>query len=267
LNRANPTSGHFDVNRYQINALRPTAIIVHGLHKTGTMFLYQLFHRLSRARRIAYYSANHEQPNDHQVDPNLDHDFCLCPIRSYADEPGFLGEQFQTRRIFHVRDPRDIVVSQYFSYGWRHTDDGFHKGHHRQRETIQSLCIDEYVLQRQSVIDPLKAQFADLIHRQPYELRNVIRYEQMVLNFPQWLESVITHFEFRMPAAVKARFAFRYRHEFQPEDDPKSHKRNVTPGDHLRKLQPATIDQLNQIFEPELRALKYAFDGSLREVA
>lgn len=264
------TIDHFVKNlvpRYQINSLQPTGIIVHGLHKSGTMFLYQLCHRLSRARRIAYYSSNHEKPNDHLITADIDHDFCLCPIRSYANEPFPFSNNVRIKRIFHVRDPRDILVSQYYSYGWLHTAEGFNCGRRRQRESIQSMSIDEYVLQQQAVVRPLKKQFADLIHRQPYELRNVVRYEQMVLDFPAWLDKVLSVFEFRMSGIVKARFAFRYRNEFQPDDNPGSHKRSVVPGDYLRHLQPQTIDRLNLLFEPELRALKYSSDDSMRMVA
>lgn len=262
----NPNLGK-TVARNLINPLRPTAIVVHGLHKSGTMFLYQLFYRLARARKIQYYSSNHEQPNDHLITEQTDHDLCLCPIRSYADEPACLNESFRIRRIFHVRDPRDILVSQYYSYGWRHSEEGFESGRQRQRTSIQSMEIDDYVLQQQAVIGPLKKRFADLIHRQPYELANVVRYEQMVLNFPEWLEQVVKPFEFKVPSLVKARFAFRYRNEFQPDNNPNSHKRNVLPGDHRRRLKPETIERLNLIFEPELRALKYSENGSLKKVA
>lgn len=253
--------------RYQINSLQPTGIIVHGLHKSGTMFLYQLFLRLARARKIEYYSSNHAAPNDQLITPEIDHDFCLCPIRSYGDEPGPFPDHFRIKRVFHVRDPRDTLVSQYFSYGWRHTEDGFNRGRQRQRESIQSMSIDEYVLNQKSVIRPLRKRYADLIHRQPYELRNIVRYEQMVLDFPGWLEKIIRPFEFRMPGLIKTRFAFRYRNEFQPDDNPDSHKRSVLPGDYLRRLRPETIGQLNEIFEPELRALKYSMGSRMRQAA
>jgi hypothetical protein len=245
------------LSRYQINSLQPTGIIVHGLHKSGTMFLYQLFQRLARVRRIAFYSSNHSQPNDHLVTPDIDHDFCLCPVRSYGNLPSGWDGRIRIKRIFHVRDPRDTLVSQYYSYGWRHTAEGFNRGRQRQRESIRSMTIDQYVLNQQAVVRPLKRRYADLIHRQPYELRNVVHYEQMVLDFPGWLDKVLAPFEFRMPGLIKKRFAIRYRNEFQPDGDPAGHKRSVIPGDYLRRLRPETIEQLNELLQPELRALKY----------
>lgn len=255
------------VARIQINPSKPTGIFVHGLHKSGTVFLYQLFQRLARARKIESYSSNHAQPNDHLVTASMDHDFCLCPIRNYSDHPAALPQRLQIKRIFHVRDPRDTLVSQYFSYGWRHTEEGFHPGRHRQRDLIQSIGIDDYVLHQQGVIGPLKKRYADLIHRPISELQNVVTYEQMVTDFPSWLEKVIRPFEFRFPSLIKKRFAFRYRNEFRPDPNPASHKRNITPGDYLKKLKPETISKLNEIFEPELRTLNYSLDDSLQKAA
>jgi hypothetical protein len=249
--------GESPLARYRIDPLQPTAIIVHGLHKSGTMFLYQLFRRVARARKIAYYSSNHLEPNDDLVTPQIDHDFCLCPIRSFANEPETLSDRLDVHRIFQVRDPRDILVSQYFSYGWRHTDESFDPAIYRQREAIKSMTIDEYVLSRQRVLDPLKKRLAQLTERNPSPNLTILKYEEMVLDFPSWLEKAIQPFSFRVPALIKKRFSIRYRNEFQPDHDKKSHKRSVLPGDHLKQLKPETIARLNQILESELRALNY----------
>ena len=222
------------------------------------MFLYQLFRRVARARKIAYYSSNHPEPNDDQVTATIDHDFCLCPIRSFTNEPDVLSDRLDTHRIFQVRDPRDILVSQYFSYGWRHTDESFDREIYRQREAIKSMTVDEYVLCRQRTVDPLKKRLAALTERNHSPKLTILKYEDMVLNFPQWLEKAIQPFNFRVPSLVKKRFSIRYRNEFQPGNEKNSHKRSVLPGDHLRQLKPETIDRLNEILQPELQALNYS---------
>lgn len=221
------------------------------------MFLYQLFRRVARARKIKYYSSNHLEPNDQQVTSETDHDLCLCPIRSFENKPDSLADGFDVRRIFQVRDPRDILVSQYFSYGWRHTDESFNAAIYRQREAIKSMTIDEYVLSQQRVLNPLKKRLAQLTNRKPSPKLTILKYEEMVLDFPSWLEKAIQPFNFRVPSLIKKRFSIRYRNEFQPGNDNKSHKRSVLPGDHLRQLNPETIARLNEILESELRSLDY----------
>jgi len=47
--------------------------------------------------------------------------------------------------IFHIRDPRDVLVSSYYSAGWIHGD--FDTGEHAKlRKKVQSIDIDQYVL-------------------------------------------------------------------------------------------------------------------------
>lgn len=221
------------------------------------MFLYQLFQRLSRARGIAFYSTNNSPPDDQRANGQLDHDFCLCPIRDFENPSIVSSDLYQIKQIFHVRDPRDILVSQYFSYGWRHTEVGFTDGVQRYRDFVRQNSIDDYVLNQKSVVQPLKRRLSKLIHRPAEELKQVVRYEEMVTNFPAYLERVVQAFGFKMPGFHRARFAFRFRDEFKPDLNRDGHKRSVLPGDHLKKLQPETIERLNEIFADELRVLNY----------
>ena len=247
------------MSSYKINPKQPTAIVVHGLHKTGTMFLYQLFQRLSKTRKIGFYSENNSPPNKHLAFQKPTEDFCLCPVRDYADTVG-LPENYDVKRIFHVRDPRDILVSQYFSFGWRHTHQGLPDNVQRFRDFVRRNTIDEYVLHENAVVPPLKEMFADLINRPPQELEHVVYYEEMVLSFPKYLSKVVAAFNFPFPSLPIARYATRYRNEFKPDKANDGHKRSVLPGDHVRKLRPETIAKLNEIFAPELKALNYPMD-------
>lgn len=251
--------------KLRINPHQPTGIIVHGLHKSGTMFLYQLFRRLSRMRGIKYYSPNNIVPNDQFVSPDIDHDFCLCPIRTFTGGGYEFEKNQRIKRIFHIRDPRDILVSQYYSYGFSHSDKNFDLGRRQQRDSILGQTIDEYVLDEKRVIKSIKRKLNKLTQRDPMQLQTVVKYEDMVANFPFWLAQVINAFAFRFPKLATTRFTIRYRGEFRADNSPTAHKRAVLPGDHLRRLQPASIKKLNEMLEPELLALNYPL--SLRSQA
>lgn len=255
------------MSRGNIHSDGPTAIVVHGLHKSGTMFLYQLFQRLSRTQGIQFFSANNSPADENLAGQGFDHDFCLCPVRDFADPPFVSLGRHRIHQIFHVRDPRDILVSQYFSFGWRHTEDGFTDGIQRFRAFVRQNSIDDYVLNQKSVIGPLKERFAKLIHRPDLDLERVVQYEQMVLDFPAYLDQILRSFAFKAPALQRLRFAFRYRNEFRPDPTVGSHKRSVLPGDHAKQLKPETIQQLNKIFAPELNALNYRTDAVINKIA
>jgi len=93
----------------------------------------------------------------------------------------------------------------------------------------------------------------------------IVHYEDMVLNFPAWLDQVLAAFESIRVPAKKVRNLFLpqsvrrmgLRHHLLKsnrsafdvsQENVFSHKRKVTPGDHREKLEPATIAELNEIF-------------------
>ncbi len=239
---------------------KPLAILVHGLHKTGTMFLYQLFFRLCRERGIRFFSANHPEPNDHLVTPEFDTDFCLGPIRTFDTNGIELSPRHRVRRIFQVRDPRDILVSQFHSFGWRHSDQGFNEHQSRWRNRIRDMSIDEYVVNPRYAIQPLLRRYQHLVSCPPGASDALIRYEQMVTDFPGWLSRIIPLLEFSRPHWIQLKYSLKYRREFRPENHPAAHKRQVAPGDFRRSLQPPTIGKLNELLETVLIALDYPLE-------
>ncbi len=221
------------------------------------MFLYQLFYRLSRDRGWPYYSSNHIVANDGEVGPDLSSNFCLGPLRTFDTSAVAVSSRHRVKRIFQVRDPRDILVSQFYSLGWRHTDEGFDPRQQAIREAIRGMTIDQYVVDPDLAIRPLASRFRFLLTRSPGPDDRVLRYEQMVTDFPGWLRQVVPVLEFRWPSLVCLKYAMRFRNEFRPDRHPHSHKRRVTPGDYRRALHPATIERLNDVLEPVLGPLGY----------
>ena len=233
------------------------AVLVHGLHKSGTMFLYQLMYRLCRERGIRFFSANHPEPNDQLVTPELDFDFCVGPIRTFETNTFDISARHRICRLFQVRDPRDVLVSQFHSLGWRHTDEGFNSTQRANRATIQQLTIDEYVLDSRLAIQPLVARYDQLMKYQPSDSDQIIQYEQMVTDFPGWLAKVVQAFGFSSPGWICRKYTFKYRNEFQPDPDPASHKRSVVPGGYIDSLQRQTIERLDEQLAPVLKAFDY----------
>ncbi len=239
---------------------RPLALLIHGLHKSGTMFLYQLFFRLCRDRQIPFFSANHPCPNDHLVTPDFSGEFCLGPIRTFDTSPVVASPSHRLQRIFQVRDPRDVLVSQFHSFGWSHTDDEFDDDQIRWRSQIRDMSIDEYVLNPVCAVEPLLRKYSHLVSRQTGEFEHLVRYEQMVTDFPGWLSQIVPLLEFPRPAWTRFKYGIKYRNEFRPGKHPAAHKRHVAPGEFRHSLQPRTVQQLTDRFQPVLTALDYPLD-------
>jgi hypothetical protein len=240
---------------------RPLAIMVHGLHKSGTMFLYQLCFRLCRERKIRLFSANHPQPNEHLANADVEVDFCVAPLRTFQTSTITASPRHRVRRIFQVRDPRDILVSQFHSLGWRHTEEGFTPQQSKNRAAIRQLTLDQYVLDEELALKPLVRRYEVLMSRPPQASDRIVHYEQMVTDFPGWLARFVPAFDFSRPNWICRKYSLKYRREFQADPDPDAHKRSVVPGRYAAEINCDTIRRLNARLEPVLRAFGYPLEN------
>lgn len=160
-----------------------------------------------------------------------------------------------------LRDPRDVIVSAYYSI-YSHTMptlEGKEKRQNRinRRKRMRELSVDEYV------IDKLNSdsRFLDRYYEYHKELMgkpNVLflKYEDMVTNFEPWLERLLAFLDLdvapELIAEIKAGADFKVSNE-----DIYKHKRQVTPGDHKRKLKTETIAILNEKTADVLKLYNY----------
>ena len=231
----------------------PRGVVFHALHKSASMFLFKLFFRLSKERRMQFYSRNLKVPTDHLITPSIDHDFCLGPIRHFKTHRNKFEPHVDVQRIFQLRDPRDILVSEYYSFGWRHTENRFGQKERLLREQIKNQTIDQYVLDEQGASLDLSKRLDELVRASKKPGILLVSYEQMVEDFPSWLQQVIRPFDFaesgfRSRQVIFRKYCWKYRNTFSADPNDSSHKRNVKPGEHRTKLKPATIRELNRRF-------------------
>jgi len=234
-----------------------SALIVHGLHKSATMFLYKFFADICSKIDVPLYSIH----NGELPDETTDHSFVLCPIRSFETDSFSFPALKNTRHLFQLRDPRDVLVSEYYSIGWRHSVEGWSQEDLDRRTLIQSLSVDEYVLREPEISKyPLLGRFEPLMKLEPGSFE-FVKYETMVTDFPQWLRGCMQVLDIDPSSSANTEFvaslAEQYRDEFRAEESESAHKRNVTPGDHRNKLTPETIEALNQRFAAVLGAFDY----------
>lgn len=246
-----------------------SSIWFRALHKSASMFIYKLCSFIDKKmpQRWELYSANNKPPNLNEAADATDSFIGL--ERSFMP----LREDLLARRprtIFQLRDPRDILVSEYFSLGYIHGDQKFSDAARTMREKIQSgaFAIDDYVLlsARQDagffggsgLCERMTANLAAAIAQcdragLPYL---VVRYEDMVLDFPRWAARVL---DFMQLSSLRDPVIQQFRHEFdvkatEDRGEVMKHKRVIIPGDYRAKLKPETIGELNRLFDPILSA-------------
>ena len=223
------------------------------------MFLYELFFRLARYKGIPFYSENRLVPNDHLLTEDVDHDFCFLPIRHFRTYTKMFLPEVKVQRICHVRDPRDILVSQYYSFGWNHDDLGFCDRAVQTRENIRKQTVDDYVLEEMAATWRLNRRLNWLAEMLENEDVTLVTYEEMINDFGGWLDKVIEPMGFSRieKQFAKTRLRLKFQKSFRPEKGAKPHKRQVAPGEHIKRLQPETVRELNRVLQPHLQRLGY----------
>lgn len=156
--------------------------------------------------------------------------------------------------IFFVRDPRDILVSAYYSLAYSHIFSPVKEIRERQevtRNTIQTISIDEYVLecaQGQAKNFAALNQLADACERSI-----ILKYEDMVNNFEYFIDQLSKSIV--MDKDVVQEIYRRSRPKQKEEIS--SHRRSGRVGDFRNKLNEKTIESLNTTLEETLAKFKY----------
>lgn len=242
------------------------------------MVLHRLLRDLCEHNRIEYHSENGPDPKfpARKIFAGTDyiakHSGCFGPIRFFVPSRA-LGD---AKILLHLRDPRDVLTSMFFSYCFMHR--GPVEANTGYRKEVAERGIDRFVLDMSS---DAAAQYegdygtgglylkhiGNMAARYDRYLGEVIgrpntlavSYEEMVLDFPSWLRKVIARFELADADETYRIVAARYAETVKPQgEDIFSHKRKVVPGDYKEKLRPETIAELNRRFSKVLDALGYS---------
>ncbi|CAN5350650.1 hypothetical protein BH20VER3_BH20VER3_20860 [soil metagenome] len=251
-------------------------VIAFTTHKAGSMVLHRVLKDICELNRIRYYSPNESQsllPFDRMF---AGYDFmakkrgCFGPIRFFVPTAALDDASI----VLHLRDPRDVLTSMFYSYCYMHA--GEIEAHTGYRKEVAEAGIDRFVLDMVgapffdyrgdygigsrykqyvgTVLDRYQRYQSELLDRPN---TTVVSYEEMVLSFPSWLEKIVQAFSLSDPEETRAVVAARHANSVAAEEkeDVWSHKRKVTPGDHREKLQPETMRELDRIFAPILDQL------------
>lgn len=156
--------------------------------------------------------------------------------------------------LIMVRDPRDILISEYYSFGSTH-------GLSRQpdiaavqtqiRERIRGMTLDEYLLDRAPVAAENFAQLHRLAIASPQG--DVLKYEDLVENFDGFTRQLTRWVDLAPETIADMHEQSRPR----ATEDPHSHKRSGKVRAYMEKLEPSTIRELDRHLGDALTAFGY----------
>lgn len=253
----------------------PYSVFIMTIHKAASSFVgAEIIPALAKAQGFEFFDisakafkagANYRETVQQHMSTLESPGYCFGPFRG----PMVLNmlDISDNRLLVHVRDPRDCVVSAYYSFGYSHTIPPGKEEKQRfmeRRERILSQSIDDYAIEEIGTV--VKRLRAYLKHAYRADQYLISRYENMVLDFPNWVRQVSAFIGGGDGSAAVEGLIQKVSFETKGEDIYK-HKRQVMPGDHLRKLKPETIAQLNESCGDLLEKLGYGADGKVKKNA
>jgi hypothetical protein len=267
MKRSNKTHITVGRNKIPLEIPKPSnhqSFFSFALHKSGSVLLNQILTEVCKKTDIPAIDIPQLIFNNGQLFKNLDKNFdSLLREKGYA----YLGFRSflpyessfnfkNVKSIYLIRDPRDMLVSMYFSIKSSHSLPG--KGVGRtsllnQRNIAKETLIDDFVLTRSNFY---LQNFSILDKKLPKDSTKIYRYEDFIFNKDKWIIDILNFLSLKME--VNDINSIVEKVNIIPKTEQQdNHIRKVTPGDHKIKLRTDTINKLNNIFKPIL--IKYGY--------
>jgi hypothetical protein len=252
---------------------KASAFFVLGVRKSGSTLLNKIAAELARLNRRRFVNVGDKFFRANVLAVNWQFDSALLEIVHPANVYGgfremplvLLAEKLFERapKILMVRDPRDALVSEYFSNAYSHpipnqtAESSDTKAlMERQRQQALTNGPDKFVLDRALGMARTMMEFGAVVKS---STTLVVKYEDYIFNKRQLICSLAQHFSWKVDEDSIAEILGWA--DVRPQtENPHAFIRKVTPGDHREKLRPATIATLNGLLAPALKLFDYPTD-------
>lgn len=169
-----------------------------------------------------------------------------APQRRYLDFPG----RTYFKHIFFLRDPRDVLVSAYYSFGYSHgrPENAKHKKKAQaRRAAIKNKSIDEFAIEEaRNWVVPLYESYAEL--RETSASHLFLSYDFYIEDPSSFITEICDYLAIDIDMSEKKKLidlASPIQENLQPE----RHQRSGRSRQFLSELKGETIDELNEILE------------------
>ena len=250
------------INVYK-NTENPKSAIFYTTHKCASSFVPQLFSVIlknSDYELVDYAGAIWHLGNKFNLGtPHID---CLQNFleKSYSDLYSLHGKIYGPQRvpldfpgrdkfknIFFLRDPRDVLISAYFSFAFTHPEplnDISRKEFLERRKRLQEQGIDQYVLEESKTwVVPLYNKYKHL--RDTAQNSIYLKYDFFTAQTPEFIERIAEFLELNPSQEEIARLTTKANPVQKIEV--MKHQRSGKTGQYLEKLHPDTVDKLDHI--------------------
>jgi hypothetical protein len=241
--------------------LKPQSAIFFTTHKCASTFSEKMFRVFETHSEFAVRNYPRALWNmSAQLDLDMENEVFLAlaydrlfkargeiyvPLRKPVDFPG--REKF--RHVFFLRDPRDVLVSSYYSFGFSHAvPEGERKRaeFHEERQRIQAQGIDGYAREAATAwLLPVYNEYRRLRETAAESL--YLKYDEFKSDTAAFVRTLAAFLEIALPDEAVLAIA-QTASPVQPVADTVRHRRSGRSGQYLEALNPDTVNYLNTIF-------------------
>jgi hypothetical protein len=246
----------------------PEPVFAFGMHKGGSTMLsdfFQIYTGLVKINSISISNllfhhgiSDDDYRKNHLIGDVLNEKFVFF---GYRYVPDFMlankAHYLNRRAVILVRDPRDCVVSAYYSFLKSHTissneNSDAAKNIQMERDKFVDASIDEYALsETHRFVDEL-CGYAYFMH----ENAMICRYEDIIFDKRTFFTKALQHLN--LPLVESALDTALSRVDVVPDKEQSDkHIRSVKPGNHREKLSKETIMSLNKKYSDILSLYGY----------
>ena len=162
--------------------------------------------------------------------------------------------------VLHIGDPRDVLVSHYYSTAYSHrppdrSGNKYRKFMSRRKEAGGST-IDDFVRSQSLQVYDTFRRYQNLL-LDKYQNTHLTTYERMVRQFDDWLSELVGCTELDVSEELLQSLVEEHEKIRPKGENIHRHLRRGIPGDYKEKLQLETIEYLNEKFMPILKRFHY----------
>jgi hypothetical protein len=237
-----------------------------GVRKSGSSIFNNMVRALGKRQDFTFVDIPGQlfqaglQVADWQHDPLLAQLLCGGNIYGgFRDPPLCLNDNpmfTACRKVLLVRDPRDALVSEYFSSAFSHSLPQGGPGREvllQTRQKTLETSIADFVLRHATHMARTLMQYSGM---KGDPLLKLFRYEEVIMHKRVLLAEVSEHFGWPIDRQHMENI-LGWADVFPQSERPFELIRQVRPGDHREKLTAATIAELNRILAEPLHAFGY----------
>lgn len=242
----------------------PESVYFYSVHKAGTALFTHVLRQANELTHVDYETMLFDDKLSTELVfekyghlygvfriVNEKHNQLYIKITRHIAKPDFVKDK---NIVYLVRDPRDLIISFYYSFGFSHVSSAnaqMESELQQTRNRLRSLSLDEFALKHAPVVK----EKLEILYWLSKESRHsiILRYEDLLEDFSGFMRNFSKYISIPPERQRELFLASRPR----DSEDLKAHKRSGRSKQYIEKLKPETVHELNRVLRPVLEKFGY----------